>query len=345
MRKFWLYFAIATLIGVAFLWLTARELPWEDVDGWAKTVDGGHLVLWSVIYMAAYSVCHAARIVRWNEIVQPLGQVEPRSVHKVCLVGFTAILLLPFRLGEFVRPYLLARRSDLSMSAVLGTVVVERVVDGLTVTGLLFITLATYTGTASPAFAQTTGFVSAAIFVPALLVCLFALWMREPTIRTLRKIGNLVSATLTEKILGLLETFIDGFRGLIAGRALVRFLAATAVYWFANVFSLFLLARYGFDFDVSLWDSATIMAIMVIGLMIPAGPAMTGNFEFFVLKSLALFVATTGVAGVAAGAFAALLHILQFVVITTPGFVVMWFDPQTRNLIALSEEAAQEQTD
>lgn len=342
MRKFWLYFTIATLIGVVFLWLTARELPWGDVDAWAATVDASHLVVWSLIYIVTYSLCHAARIIRWNELVRPLGDVDARLVHRVCVVGFTAILLLPFRLGEFVRPYLLARRTPLQMSAVLGTVVVERVVDGLVVTGLLFVTLATYSGTASPAFANTAGIISAAIFVPALVVCLFALWMREPTVRTLRRVGYVVSEKLTDRVLGLLEAFIEGFRGLIEGRALARFLSATSVYWAANVVSMWLLARYGFGFDVSVWDTTTIMAVMVIGLMIPAGPAMTGNFEFFALKSLALFVATEGVAGVQAGAFAALLHILQFVVIATPGFIVMWLDPDTRHLIAMSEAAASE---
>ncbi len=340
MRRFWIYLGIATLIGVAFLYLTARELPWGEVDAWAQTADPSHIALWSLIYVAAYSLCHAARILRWNELVRPLGEVDSAVVHRVSVVGFAAILLLPFRLGEFVRPFLLAKRTSLSMSAVLGTVVVERVVDGLIVTGCLFLTLATYQGSASPAFAHTTGLISAAVFIPALIVCLSAIWTRDPTIRLLRRIGNPISEALTTRVLALLEAFIDGFRGLVAGRSLLRFLLATAAYWVANVVSMFLLAHFGFGFDVGLWDTTTILAVMVIGLMIPAGPAMAGNFEFFALRGMALFVAIDGVAGVQVAAFAGLLHILQFVVITTPGFVVMWLDPDTRHLIRLSEMAA-----
>ncbi len=340
MRRFWIYLSAATLIGGFFFWLAARELPWEDVDVWAQTVDWPHLIGWSVAFMLLYAVCHASRVFRWYEVVRPLDEdIPPGTVHRVCTVGFTAILLLPLRLGELVRPYLLSRRSDLGISPLLGTAVVERVIDGLVVTGLLFATLATYSGEGKTVFAHTIGAFSAAIFVPALLVCLFALWRKEQTVAVVQKLLGLVSSGLAAKLSGMLEAFIDGLRGLAAGDALGRFLLFTAVYWTMNVVSLWVLARYGFGMALGPWDAAAVMAILVIGIMIPAGPAMAGNFEFFVVRGLGLYMVLEGVWGVRAGAFAALLHILQFLVIAIPGFVVMWSDPDARHLVRLSEEA------
>jgi len=339
LKRFWLFFGLATLVGGVFLWLAARSLPWSEVGAWADTRDASHMAMWGVIFVFAFSVSHAARVFRWYYLVRPLGEVSPGTVHRVCVVGLTAILLLPLRLGELVRPYLLARRTPFAMTAVLGTAVVERVVDGLVVTGLLFVTLATYDGAHSPEFARVTGMISAAIFLPALGMIILAMVSRRRAIALVHSTFGRVSSALGDKLAGLLESFIDGFRALAAGHAVLPFMGITAMYWGANIFSMWLLARFGFGFEVGLWETTTILAVIVIGIMIPAGPAGVGNFEFFTVRGLALFVVLEGTAGVAAGAFAATLHILQFLVIAIPGFVVMWSDPEARHLIRLSREA------
>lgn len=299
---------------------------------------------WTVLYALLYAATHLFRVLRWEALVQPISETTtPRVIRRVCAVGFAAILLLPFRLGELVRPYLLSQRSDVSVSAGLGTVVVERVIDGLVVTGMLFATLAVYSGAENAEFARTLAIASAAIFLPATVVCIAALIVREPTFALLRRVGNLVSSKLTDKILGILEAFVDGFAALAQGRSTAKFLGVTALYWTMNVVSMWVLARFGFGLDLSVADAATVLAILVVGIMIPAGPAMAGNFEYFGIKALGLFVATSGVAGVEVAAFVALIHIVQVFVIALPGFFVMWGDRGARNLIELSAAASEAQ--
>ena len=340
MARFVISFLVANLIGGFFLWITARELPLDQVKALAQTSDFGHIGMWSAVFILVYIVCHGARVVRWYQLVRPLAPVRPWRVHRVCAVGFTAILLLPLRLGELVRPYLLSRRTEVSMSALLGTAVVERVIDGLIMTGLLFLTLATYQGDKATGFAYGAGAIAALIFCGALTVCLLALWRKEWTAGVIRRIVSLVSEGLADKLTGLLTDFIDGLRGLIAAKSLTRFMGMTALYWGTNVASMWLLARFGFGLEVGPWDMATVLALLVIGIMIPAGPAMAGNFEFFMVRAMGLFVAMEIVGGQVA-AFAALVHLLQFVVIVVPGVAVMWFDPESRHLIRLAEEASE----
>lgn len=341
--KFIISFVLANLIGGFFLWLTARELPLTEIKQGIARLDGGHLALWSLVFVGCYVVCHGARIVRWYDLVRPLDpEIPPGVVHRVCLVGFTAILLLPLRLGELIRPYLLSRRTRLSMSAVLGTAVVERVIDGLVMTGLLFVTLATYQGSASTSFAYGAGAISAGVFVGALSFCLGAYWRQAQTVALVHRVFGVVSQGLAGKLAGMLEAFIDGFRALVQARTIGRFLLLTVLYWGSNALSMWVFARYGFGLDVGPWDMVTVMALLVIGIMIPAGPAMAGNFEYFMTRALSLFVVLE-MFGVEVTAFAASVHILQFVVIVVPGFVVMWMDPGSRNLIALSSAASEEE--
>ncbi|MFU8805773.1 MAG: lysylphosphatidylglycerol synthase transmembrane domain-containing protein, partial [Bradymonadaceae bacterium] len=331
---------VANIIGAFFLWLTARTLPFGDVWAYLGQADLGHLLRWSLAFVAIYVVCHGSRVIRWYYLVRPLGPVEPGTVHRVCAVGFTAILLLPLRLGELVRPYLLARTSNLPMSGILGTAVVERVIDGLLITGLLFVTLATYRGDHATEFAMGAGILSAAIFVPALSMCLLAFWRRQwATVLVAQTLGR-VHPQLADKVGGMLYAFIDGFRALLHARYLWRFLGLTVLYWGTNVLSMWVLARFGFGLEVGIWEMTTVLAILVIGIMIPAGPAMAGNFEYFMAQGLGLFVLLEiAEVGTLVALFAASVHILQFIVIVIPGFVVMWLDPRARHLIRLSREA------
>ncbi|MFW5967296.1 MAG: lysylphosphatidylglycerol synthase transmembrane domain-containing protein, partial [Persicimonas sp.] len=274
MRRFAVYFLLANLIGGFFLWLAARDLPLGEIGRYVQDADLGHLALWSSVFIVVYIVCHGSRVVRWLYLLRPLDDdLDRRTVYRVGTVGFTAILLLPLRLGELVRPYLLARRSELSLSGVLGTAVVERVVDGLLMTGLLFATLATYGGGRATAFARSAGYIAAAIFIPALLICILAIWRRDLALAIVRAVGEPIAPGLTRRAVELLENFIGGFRGLLEADNLVPYLGLTALYWSTNVVSLWLLARFGFGLEITPWQMATVLPILVIGIMIPAGPA------------------------------------------------------------------------
>src|SRR4029078_1219748 len=75
---------------------------------------------------------------RWNFLLAPLGVRIPNApLLAISSVGFMAILALPARLGGFVRPGLLRKRG-VSATAGLGTVAVERIVDGLLVSLFVF---------------------------------------------------------------------------------------------------------------------------------------------------------------------------------------------------------------
>ncbi|MEM1349084.1 MAG: lysylphosphatidylglycerol synthase transmembrane domain-containing protein, partial [Myxococcota bacterium] len=313
MNRFAVSFLVANVIGVFFLWLTARTLPLEAIQAYMQRADLGHLALWSGVYVLVYAVCHGARVVRWYDLVRPLADIPAWRVHRVCVVGFAAILLLPLRLGEVVRPYLLARRASISTSAALGTAVVERVIDGLVMTGLLFVTLATYRGARATGVAVSMGLFSAVIFLGALAVCLLAWWRKARTVELVRGMVGVFSRSLGDGLAGILGEFIEGFKGLLQGRAMGRFVGLTVFYWGTNAASMWLLARFGFGLDVSAWDMAAVMALLVLGIMLPSGPAMAGNFEFFMVRALGLFVAVeVAEVGAPAGAFAATVHVLQF---------------------------------
>jgi glycosyltransferase 2 family protein len=316
---------LALIIGAVFLWLATLSVPLQDVQDFLRGADWGRIGAAALVFCLLYSLSHGARVVRWYFLVRPLGPCEPREVHRVCTVGFLAVLLLPFRLGEFVRPLLLARNTGLSPSGALGTVVVERVIDGLVVTGVLFLALWTYRGDGSIEAARAWGTLAAVIFVPAFFFAIAGYFRRDIARRVLLGTAGRIAPGVARKLAGLLDQFWGGVSGLVRRRDLLPFAGLTAAYWSMNWISMWALARYGFGLEIAPTEMVAVLAILVVGIMVPAGPAMAGNFEFFTAQGMGLFVPLedSTVAG-QVGAFAATLHVLQILVIVLPGVWVMF---------------------
>src|SRR5207247_1250591 len=108
-------------------------------------------------------VVHLCRALRWNNLLAPLRvRIPPGPLLAISSVGFMAILALPARLGEFVRPGLL-RKHGASASAALGTVAVERIVDGLLVSLFVFAAFSALRGPTSPGWMMWTAYGALAV--------------------------------------------------------------------------------------------------------------------------------------------------------------------------------------
>src|SRR5574338_511014 len=121
-------------ISAAALWLTLRG---KDLGGiWQAMRSAGYRYLW--LYLPFLVFIQWARTVRWGILLEPVAKVPFGRLNAVSAVGLMALCVLPFRLGEFARPYLIAARPRLRVSSALSSVVVERVADGI-FTGLLLV--------------------------------------------------------------------------------------------------------------------------------------------------------------------------------------------------------------
>ena len=73
------------------------------------------------------------RVERWRHLLAPIGHTRFKNAFRATVMGFAANALMPGRVGEVLRPYVLARREQLSATAAFATVVIERLLDLLLV--------------------------------------------------------------------------------------------------------------------------------------------------------------------------------------------------------------------
>lgn len=270
----------SSILAVAFaaaLWPYLRAVPRDlSIAAWAIPA-----------YLATLVPYHLTRAGRWHALVRPLGPVPLGVTLRVSLAGYMWIALLPFRLGELARPLLLAQRSTITVHRTLGTVAIERVLDGLVICGLFFVATAGRGGQAEVDQLQqaTTGVM--ALFGVALLGLVFM--ARFP-----RAMGRLLDATVSRVLprvgrwaAELSHGVAQGLAALPRGGSLLAFVLITLVYWSSNAFGLWVLAR-GCELPITLSEAALVMAVMNIALLVPGGPAQLGIFQTGVALGLHL---------------------------------------------------------
>lgn len=273
-------------VSAAALWLTLRGKDLGAIWQEMRQADYRYLAP----YLLVLAGIHVIRTVRWGILLEPVAKVPFGRLNAISAVGFMALVLLPFRLGEFARPYLVAERPRLRVSAALSSVVVERIADGI-FTGLLLILtlLAVPEGTPGLRVLRLGGVGVSLAFATALAFLVLAYRNRALAVRLTSRILGAVSERLAARVSGMMDAFIHGLRLVPSRRKVALFFALTAGYWALNGWGMQLLAR-AFGLDLALVDAYTVLGVLVVGVMIPAGPGMVGTFQGAVVLGLSLFV-------------------------------------------------------
>lgn len=290
---------LAVNIGLSLLMLTACAwLVWPSTEQQAHISDAIDALDFAAFapYLAGHlflvGITHFCRAWRWNNLLEPIGvRLSPGRLLAISSVGFMAILALPARLGEFVRPALIRKKGEVSATAALGTVAVERIIDGLLVSLFVFGALFAIRGAQAPSWMMPTAYAALGIFTAAFIFLAFALRWPKKTVHLCVSLSmlRLLSARAADKLEEALLKLISGFLVLKDKRNLIIFVVWSVAYWTANGMSLWVLAQ-GFGLDLSLVGAFATMGLVAVGITLPNSPGLVGQYQYFTLLALALYL-------------------------------------------------------
>jgi len=307
--KLFLKLVLSLALGAACIYVAFRHTDWHAV----RAAVGGLSAATVLTFFALMAVAHVFRCWRWDYLLRPLGtSVTFGKLVPISSVGFMAILALPVRLGEFVRPYLVSREGHTKMSAALGTVAVERIIDGLLISILFFSSYAA--SSAGGSFSEELRWAAWLSLVGfAALTAFLALALRWPqaTIRFGLKMSLLswLAPRLASRLGERLEHLISGFKVLAHGRYLAVFLVQSVLYWGATGAGLWVLA-HGMGLPLSPWAALTIMSFTGVVLTLPNSPGLVGQFHLAIRLGLSAYFPLAVVNGPGA-AYGIVLHAFQ----------------------------------
>ncbi|HWM87123.1 MAG TPA: lysylphosphatidylglycerol synthase transmembrane domain-containing protein [Kofleriaceae bacterium] len=246
-------------------------------------------------YLGLLALTHFCRAWRWNNLLEPIGvRLSGARLLAISSVGFMAILALPARLGEFVRPALIRQKGKVSAAAALGTVAVERIVDGLLVSIFVFGALFARRGPDAPDWMMPTAWAALGVFTAAAIFLVCALRWPERAVRTAvwMTMARRFAPRLADKLEEKLHSMIRGFLVLKDASNFLRFLAWSIAYWGANGLSLWILAR-GFGLDLPLAAAFAVMGLVAVGITLPNSPGLTGQYQWFAGLGLGLYLSSS----------------------------------------------------
>ena len=274
------------------------------------------------------------RAVRWRFLLRSFVDISRRRTFAISCIGFAAILLLPFRLGELVRPYMVREKGKVSLSSATGTVVGERVVDGLFLSGLLAIALVTVphlvplpeTVVGLPIRVQhvrTSGFVMLGVFAAAFITIFVFYFARDFARRATLAVFGIVSRRLGEKLAEIAEKLANGLHAFGNVRDAGGFLFETAIYWLINAFGMWLLAWgcgvvHADGSPITLGESFALMGMLGVTILIPGPPGLLGVFHAGIYAGMSMYFPEKVVVG-AGAAYVFLLYASQVTLSTLLG--------------------------
>jgi uncharacterized protein (TIRG00374 family) len=288
---------------------------------------------WTVgAYFLSLFVVQWFRAYRWDYLLRPIAKVPTSRIITIAWVGFFAIMMLPLRMGEVVRPILLRRDGKISGSAAFGTIAAERVLDGLFVALLLVVTMAVVPhpdltgvsfGGISVSSVPRAGMITAAVFGAALLTLTLFLVARKQMESLTRVIVGALSPRLADRLARMVGDLADGLRSLPDPKLMAPFLLQTAIYWGVNGLGMWFLG-WGCGLPMTPGQGFSVMGVLAMGILLPSGPGLFGVFQLSVFLALRMYFPQETVVGVGA-AYVFIMYASQFVFQTLTGLGALWF--------------------
>jgi uncharacterized protein (TIRG00374 family) len=224
------------------------------------------------------------RAERWQYLLAPLGRTRFWVAFRTTVIGFAVSFIVPARAGEVLRPYLLARSEGLPATAAFATIIVERILDVLTVLmllGLFFLFAQSQEASAAPAMYRAV-VVGAAAIAPvalAILVTMFVMAGHPERLHSVvLKVERVLPARLARAVAGFMKTFAEGLAVVRSPRRLVWALGWSFVMWSAMAVQLWVLVR-AFDITLPFGGSFLVTAILVVGVAVPTPGGVGGTHE------------------------------------------------------------------
>lgn len=278
--------AIRLLVGVAVsgicLYFATRGTDWSSVG----RVLGQAKLGWMLVAAAFAVTAIVVRAQRWRVLLRPVADVPLGASFSATAIGFGATAVLPLRLGEIVRPALLARRVGIGIGPALSSVVLERIFDLLFVI-LCFLALSmvrTLDANVQRA-AIVLGSGAAVVFV-AMLV---AVRQRAFAERLIAAVLGILPARLRDALTPIVTGLFDGLAGLGDVATVVKVIAYSAVIWTLNGLP-FMFSLVALDIDVPL-VAASLAGVVVVSafVMLPQAPGFLGTWQLGCVAALEMF--------------------------------------------------------
>ncbi len=269
---------IVTLLALGLLAWFLRGTNFADVWFQVQRVRADLLFFSFVTVILTYFF----RTIRWRYLLSPLGPTRFRTVFRSTVIGFGALTVLPVRVGDLIRPFLVARQEQMPVTSVFATVVMERVLDLVAVLGLMAAYVWGFAGESSfPPNLINPIKVSAAVAGAAAALLLVIMWVLATHPERIGQIAAALARVLPGKLSGrvghLTSTFSSGFAAARSARPLFMAVLWSFAIWLAVAAQAWAVT-IAFGIAMPFTGTFLLQSMLVVGVAVPT-PGGVGSFH------------------------------------------------------------------
>ena len=316
-------FIVGLMVSIICSWLFVRKIDWSSLG--VAFSEAKYIYIFPTIIIMFATIY--IRTIRWEVLISPVKKVSVLNLFSVNMIGFMANNVLPARLGEFIRPVMVARKEKIGVSASFATVAIERVFDILgiiVIASLLFCFLPSDTSQNTNSLVVIHQLKKWSAIMAFLGICAIAILFLlslypQKAGAVFEKLLFVFPHNLRDKLVNLLHSFISGLQVFDHKTKLLWVGMLSIVIWLLNAASIYVLC-YSFDIGLSYAGSCFVTVCLALAVALPQAPGFIGVFHIATQKSLDVF----GIGLSSAQSFAILLWAVSFIPVTVAGLLFLW---------------------
>lgn len=343
---------VGAAVSIIALWFVFRQVNLRELYEAVKAIDPW----WLLASLALFYTSMYIRAVRWALLFRPKFRIPSRRLFPPMMIGFAFNSILPARVGEFVRAFVVGKRENTGMPTALTTVFSERIFDSVTLLSLLVVSLLilppidpamtvamgkfTITG-ADLANGMTKLQIICGILVGGVL------FMMIPGIEK-RLVGVVewvpaIPDGISAKVINIIRGVVGGFEAIRDWRNLIAVIFWSLSVWLLAGASNWALAKGmpGVS-GIGFLQSCALLTLIGLAILIPASPGYWGLFEAGCVFGVKALGVTDNISQ--ATAYALVMHLVQYVPIVVIGLAFAAKDQvKVTKIDAHAEEAHAEE--
>jgi uncharacterized protein (TIRG00374 family) len=299
--------AAGIAFSVVFLWLSLKDTDFAQIrDALVHSQ-----IVYALPLLGAIVLFYWFKAVRIRMLLIPLRSIPVSGIVPAMMIGFAANNLLPARLGELARMYLLGRKHSLSKTSVLASMIVERLFDLLAALGLLALVVISVQ---VPVTLIKPGYFIGGLELALLGITVAMVMWTRIFVSLVRAATGFLPSTLQSGLTHHLELGAAGTHAIRQPR-LLSGIAFTSILQSLFRAAAMYLAVLAVGLNVPVSAAFVLLALSTAAITLPSAPGFFGTIQLCFVLALKPY----GVDASDAFAASVFYHVLEYVAVTSTG--------------------------
>lgn len=275
---------IGLIISIVFIALIVWNLDFEQLLETFKVFNYKYLLLFIPLYVFSLHI----RGYRWKYLLCGDSKLTTKEAFFAFTTGNTINSYLPARAGDFWRAYHIGKKLDESKAKLLGSIILERIIDGIAVLSILLFAVMMYF---KQPWVLNITYIASALFIGS-LVFFFLIFKFNKIDYFFEKLGSIKILArfkpMFEQTANLLNKFMEGFQALNNPKCFFMAFTASCIAWAIEcILTYILICGFGghYGFSIALF----VISFIALSTIIPSSSIFVGPYQYAYILALGIY--------------------------------------------------------